>query len=103
MDVKELTENEYDKVIELLSSAVKNKKYAQPEDLQRACVLFYSVNKLGFVLVDLDVNSIIKNHERIILNQQKNSLDTWQTLVMILSKDWKIRKMNSLNSKKDFS
>jgi hypothetical protein len=60
MDVKELTENEYDKVLELLSSAVKNKKYAQPEDLQRACVLFYSVNKLGFVLVDLDVNSIIE-------------------------------------------
>jgi hypothetical protein len=55
MDVKELTEKEYDKVLELLSSAVKNKKYAQPEDLQRACVLFYSVNKLGFVLVDLDV------------------------------------------------
>ena len=75
MDVKELTENEYDKVLELLSSAVKNKKYAQPEDLQRACVLFYSVNKLGFVLVDLDVNSII-SQERIILNQQKNSLDT---------------------------
>ena len=60
MDVKELTENEYDKVLELLSLAVKNKKYAQPEDLQRACVLFYSVNKLGFVLVDLDVNSIIE-------------------------------------------
>jgi hypothetical protein len=60
MDVKELTEKEYDKVLELLSSAVKNKKYAQPEDLQRACVLFYSVNKLGFVLVDLDVNSIIE-------------------------------------------
>ena len=34
MDVKELTEKEYDKVLELLSSAVKNKKYAQPEDLQ---------------------------------------------------------------------
>jgi hypothetical protein len=47
MDVKELTEKEYDKVLELLSSAVKNKKYAQPEDLQRACVLFYSVNKLN--------------------------------------------------------
>ena len=60
MDVKELTEKEYDKVLELLSSAVKNKKYAQLEDLQRACVLFYSVNKLGFVLVDLDVNSIIE-------------------------------------------
>ena len=60
MDVKELTEKEYDKVLELLSSAVKNKKYAQPEDLQRACVLFYSINKLGFVLVDLDVNSIIE-------------------------------------------
>ncbi|TLX82793.1 MAG: hypothetical protein E6L04_09765 [Thaumarchaeota archaeon] len=60
MDVKELTEKEYEKVLELLSSAVKNKKYAQPEDLQRACVLFYSVNKLGFVLVDLDVNSIIE-------------------------------------------
>ena len=76
MDIKGLTEKEYDKVLELLSSAVKNKKYAQLEDLQRVCVLFYSVNKLGFVLVDLDVNSIIKNHERIILNQQKNSLDT---------------------------
>jgi hypothetical protein len=60
MDIKGLTEKEYDKVLELLSSAVKNKKYAQPEDLQRVCVLFYSVNKLGFVLVDLDVNTIIE-------------------------------------------
>jgi hypothetical protein len=76
MDIKELTEKEYDKVLELLSSAVKNKKYAQPEDLQRACVLFYSVNKLGFVLVDLDVNSIIEKSGEDYLNQQKNSLDT---------------------------
>jgi hypothetical protein len=60
MDVKGLTEKEYDKIRELLSSAVKNKQYAQPEDLQRACVLFYTVNKLGFVLVDLDVNSIVE-------------------------------------------
>jgi hypothetical protein len=60
MDVRELSEKEYDRVRELLSSAIKNKQYAQPEDLQRACVLFYSVNKLGFVLVDLDVNSIVE-------------------------------------------
>jgi hypothetical protein len=76
MDVKELTEKEYDKVLELLSSAVKNKKYAQPEDLQRACVLFYSINKLGFVLVDLDVNSIIEKSGEDYSESTKNSLDT---------------------------
>lgn len=60
MQQRRLTENEYDKITKLLSSAVKDKHQALPEDLQRASVLFYSVNQLGFALVDLDVNAIIE-------------------------------------------
>jgi hypothetical protein len=39
---------------------LNDKHQARPEDLQRASVLFYSVNQLGFALVDLDVNAIIE-------------------------------------------
>ncbi len=52
MQQRRLTENEYVKITKLLSSAVKDKHQALPEDLQRASVLFYSVNQLGFALVD---------------------------------------------------
>jgi hypothetical protein len=57
---RRLTEKELDKIMKLLSSAVNDKHQARPEDLQRASVLFYSVNQLGFALVDLDVNAIIE-------------------------------------------
>jgi hypothetical protein len=57
---RKLTEKEFDKVTKLLSSAIKDKHQVRPEDLQRASVLFYSLNQLGFALVDLDVNAIIE-------------------------------------------
>jgi len=60
MEQRKLTEKEFEKITELLSSAVKDKHQARPEDLQRASVLFYSVNQLGFPFVDLDVNAIIE-------------------------------------------
>jgi hypothetical protein len=60
MEQRKLTEKEFDKITKLLSLAVKDKNQARPEDLQRASVLFYSVDQLGFALVDLDVNSIIE-------------------------------------------
>ncbi|MGI0033063.1 MAG: hypothetical protein ACRD97_07320 [Nitrososphaeraceae archaeon] len=60
MEQRRLTEKELGKITKLLSSAVNDKHQARPEDLQRASVLFYSVNQLGFALVDLDVNAIIE-------------------------------------------
>jgi hypothetical protein len=60
VEQRRLTEKELDKITKLLSSAVNDKHQARPEDLQRASVLFYSVNQLGFALVDLDVNAIIE-------------------------------------------
>lgn len=60
MEQRKLTEKEIDKITKLLYSAVKDKHQARPEDLQRASVLFYSVNQHGFALVDLDVNAIIE-------------------------------------------
>jgi len=60
MQQRQLPEKESDRIGELLSLAVKDKHQAHTEDLQRASVLFYSVNKIGFVLVDLDINAIIE-------------------------------------------
>lgn len=60
MEQRKLIEKEFEKITELLSSAVKDKHQARPEDLQRDSVLFYSVNQLGFPFVDLDVNAIIE-------------------------------------------
>lgn len=60
MEQRKLTEKEFEKITELLSVAVKDKHQARPEDLQRASVLFYSINQLGFPFVDLDVNAIIE-------------------------------------------
>ena len=60
MEQRKLTEKEFEKITELLSAAVKDKHQARPEDLQRASVLFYSINRLGFPFVDLDVNAIIE-------------------------------------------
>jgi hypothetical protein len=40
MQQRRLTENEYVKITKLLSSAVKDKHQALPEDLQRASVSF---------------------------------------------------------------
>jgi hypothetical protein len=53
MEQRKLTEKELDKITKLLSSAVNDEHQARPEDLQRASVLFYSVNQLGFALVTL--------------------------------------------------
>ena len=60
MDQKKLSEKGFDKITKLLSSAIKDKHQVRPEDLQRASVIFYSVNQLGFALVDLDINAIIE-------------------------------------------
>jgi hypothetical protein len=60
MEQRKLTEKGFDKITKLLSSAIKDKHQVRPEDLQRASVLFYSVNQLGFAFVDFDINAIIK-------------------------------------------
>jgi hypothetical protein len=46
MEQRKLTEEGFDKITQLLSSAIKDKHQFSPEDLQRASVLFHSLNQL---------------------------------------------------------
>ncbi|TLX92198.1 MAG: hypothetical protein E6K94_00465 [Thaumarchaeota archaeon] len=60
MKQRELTEKESKRIGELLSIAVNNKAHIDAADLQRASVLFYSVNALGYTLTKLDLMKIIE-------------------------------------------
>jgi len=60
MEQRELTEKESKRIGELLSLAVKNKEHIHASDLQRATVLFYSVNALGYTLTEKGLDKIIE-------------------------------------------
>jgi hypothetical protein len=60
MEQRELTEKESDRIGKLLSLAVQNKDLPDAADLQRATVVFYTVNALGYALTDSDILKIIE-------------------------------------------
>ena len=55
----ELTDEQKVKVEELLSSLITNKEHSHEPDLRRASVILYELNRLGFTIVDLDIDEIL--------------------------------------------
>ena len=59
---RDLNEKQYQRIAQLLDSAIGNKEHQHPRDLRRAAVLFYSVNELGYLFVDSNVYEILDKY-----------------------------------------
>lgn len=56
---RELTGEQKVKVSELLSSIIADKQHSHERDLCNASVVLYELNRLGFTIVDLDIDEIL--------------------------------------------
>jgi hypothetical protein len=68
---KELSEEQKRKVGKLLSSNIRNKQHAHPQDLRRSAVILYRINQLGYTGLDLD--EILKKSG----DNYSESMTTW--------------------------
>ncbi|HJU59551.1 MAG TPA: hypothetical protein VJ583_07355, partial [Nitrososphaeraceae archaeon] len=55
----ELTDEQKIKVEEILSSIITNKERPCEPDIRRASVILYGLNRMGFTIIDLDIDEIL--------------------------------------------
>jgi len=63
MTHKQLSQSQKEKLTELLSKAVINKQHEHPSDLQRAALVLYDVNRLGYRLEDTELNELLNQSQ----------------------------------------
>jgi hypothetical protein len=82
---KELTGEQKVKVSELLSSVIIDKQHSHERDLRNASVVLYELNRLGFTIIDLDIDEILsisdENYSGTIRQQLKYMANSYSRLV----------------------
>jgi hypothetical protein len=107
----DLTEEQKMKVEEILSSIITNKEHCYEPDIRRVSVILYELNRLGFTIVDLDIDEILnkskENYSDTIKQQLRNMANSYAILVEGMKNtdesDILINRVNSIfyNEKKD--
>jgi hypothetical protein len=80
----ELTNEQQIRVEDLLSSSITNKEYSHEADLRRASVILYELNRLGFTIVDLDIDEILNKSRENYSDRIKQQLKTMANSYAIL-------------------
>ena len=101
---KELTGEQKVKVSELLSSIITDKQHSHERDLCNASVVLYEVNRLGFTIIDLDIDEILsisdEKYSGTIRQQLKYMANSYSRLVEGMKNtdesDILINKVNSI-------
>jgi hypothetical protein len=82
---RELTGEQKVKVSELLSSVITDKQHSNERDLRNASVVLYELNRLGFTIIDLDIDEILsisdENYSGTIRQQLKYMANSYSRLV----------------------
>ena len=85
MHYTELTNEQKIKVDDLLSSVITDKERTFEPDIRRASVILYELNRLGFTIVDIDIDEILnKSKEKYsdtIKQQLRNMANSYAILV----------------------
>ena len=107
----ELTNEQKIKVEDLISSAITNKERTfEPDirDIRRASVILYELNRLGFTIVDLDIDEILnkskEKYSNTIKQQLRNMANSYAILVEGMKNrdesDILINRVNSIFNKR---
>jgi len=82
---KKLTVNQEIDIEKLLSSIISNKEHSHERDLCNAAVILYELNRLGFTIVDLNIDEILnkskENYSDTIKQHLRNMANSYAILV----------------------
>jgi hypothetical protein len=103
----ELTDQQKIKVEEILSSIITNKERPYEPDIRRASVILYELNRMGFTIVDLDIDEIMNTSKEKFSDTIKQQLKTMANSYAILVEGMKntdesdilINRVNSIFNK----
>ena len=80
----ELTDEQKIKVEEILSSIITNKERPCEPDIRRASVILYELNRMGFTIIDLDIDEILNKSKEKYSHTIKQQLKTMANSYAIL-------------------
>ena len=82
---RELTGEQKVKISKLLSSVITDKQHSHERDLSNVSVVLYELNRMGFTIVDLDIDEILsitnENYSGTMRQQLKYMANSYSRLV----------------------